>query len=184
MTVTQSGIHPIVIWVTGLSGSGKTTLCTALHGLLKPNMPNLVRLDGDEIREAFGEDIGHAEADRIRQIGRIQRISRILAVQNLAVLVAALYASPELLAWNRENLPGYFEVYLNADLALLRERDSKGLYRGAESGRITNVVGIDIAWQIPQHADLTLNAASGESPQRMAAIVLEAIQAKQGRLFP
>ncbi len=42
----------MVIWVTGMSSSGKTTLCNALWATLKPNMPQLVLLDGDAVRAA------------------------------------------------------------------------------------------------------------------------------------
>jgi len=165
----------MVIWVTGLSGSGKTTLCNALYALLKPRMPQLVKLDGDEIRAAFGDDLGHAEADRVRQIQRIQKISGMLAEQGLAVLVAALYAHPDLLAWNRANLPRYFEIYLKADLDFLRRRDSKGLYGKAELGVMRNVVGIDIPWHAPRQADLVIDAISAHAPKRLAAEVAEAI---------
>jgi adenylylsulfate kinase-like enzyme len=167
----------MVIWVTGLSGSGKTTLCTALYALLKPRMPQLVKLDGDEIRAAFGDDLGHGESDRVRQIQRIQRISGMLAGQGLVVLVAALYAHPDLLAWNRANLPGYFEIYLKADLDFLRRRDSKGLYGKAERGAISDVVGVDIPWRVPGGADLVIDAVSAQAPDRLAVDVVKAVPA-------
>jgi adenylylsulfate kinase-like enzyme len=178
----QQAIVGMVIWVTGLSGSGKTTLCAALYALLKPRVPHLVKLDGDEIRAAFGDDLGHAEKDRVRQIQRIQRISRMLAGQGLAVLVAALYAHPDLLAWNRSNLPGYFEIYLKADLAFLRQRDSKGLYGKAERGAITDVVGVDIPWHAPERPDRVIDAVSAGDPDRLALSVARSIPAMSGLL--
>jgi adenylylsulfate kinase len=164
-----------VIWVTGLSGCGKTTLCDALHALLKPRMPHLIKLDGDEVRAAFGNDLGYAESERKKQIGRIQRIAGMLADQGLVVLVAALYAHPDLLAWNRENLPRYFEVYLRADLEFLKQRDLKSLYLKGLRGEIENVVGIDIPWHAPQRADMVIDAAAAKAADLLALDLVRAI---------
>ena len=46
-----------VYFFTGLSGAGKTTLGGLFHQRLKAAKPNVVLLDGDEIRGAFGEDV-------------------------------------------------------------------------------------------------------------------------------
>ena len=164
-----------VIWVTGLSGCGKTTLCDALYALLKPRMPHLIKLDGDEIRAAFGNDLGYAESERTKQIGRIQRMAKMLADQGLVVLVAALYSHPDLLAWNRANLPRYFEVYLRADLDFLTKRDLKDLYQKSRRGEITDVVGVDIPWHAPQGADLVVDAAAQTPADRLAFDVVRAI---------
>jgi len=161
-----------VIWVSGLAASGKTTLCNALWLLLKPRVPELVLLDGDAIRAAFGNDLGYREEDRIVQIKRLQNVAKMLSDQGLIVLVAALYANPELLGWNRENLTEYFEVYLEASLDTLRRRDTKGLYVKAESGEIENVVGVDIVWQIPKCPDLIINTDNPASPQELARQVI------------
>jgi len=171
-----------VIWVTGLSGCGKTTLCDALHALLKPRMPQLIKLDGDEIRAAFGNDLGYAESERKKQIGRIQRMAKMLADQGLVVLVAALYSHPDLLAWNRANLPRYFEVYLRADVDFLATRDPKGLYRKSQRGEISDVVGVDIPWHAPQRADLVIDAAAQTPPDRLAFDVVRAIPDMTGML--
>ena len=165
----------MVIWLTGLSGSGKSSLCAALHAHLKPSRPALVRLDGDEIRAAFGSDLGFKEADRFRQIQRIQRIAKMLADQDMDVLVAALYAHPELLAWNRAHLPGYFEVYLKADVDFLAGRESKGLYARARRGEIADVVGVDIPWHAPVQPDLVIDAAVAPAPEALARRVLDAL---------
>jgi adenylyl-sulfate kinase len=164
----------MVIWTTGLSGAGKTTLAVALHDLLKPSLPQTVLIDGDTIREAFGKSLGFSEADRVTQITRVQRLAKILADQNLIVIVAALYSHSDLLNWNRKHLKGYFEVYLDASMELLHRRDQKGLYSMAASGKATEVVGIDIPWNAPAKPDLLLRADDEEPPHEMAVRVLAA----------
>ncbi|MBI4322967.1 MAG: adenylyl-sulfate kinase [Candidatus Omnitrophica bacterium] len=161
------------MWVTGLSGAGKTTLCRALYHLLKPQLPELILLDGDHIREAYGNDLGYSEAERMTQIKRVQRLARLLAEQGLVVLVAALYAHPELLTWNRQHLRGYVEIYLKASRALVQRRDSKGLY--AADGTVRHVVGLDIPWHEPTAPDLVVDADHAPAPEVLARDVVEAV---------
>lgn len=165
----------MVIWVTGLSGSGKSTLCSALFEILKPTRPQIVKLDGDEIRAVFGDNLGHSEADRIQQIGRIQRLAKLLTDQNLDVLVAALYANPQLLAWNRANFADYFEIYIEASIEFLTPRNPKNLYGRGLRGEIKDVVGLDIPWQAPTRPDLLLQAADAPGAIDLANSVIRKI---------
>lgn len=165
----------MVIWVSGVSGSGKTTLCNAIWRLLKERVPELVLLDGDAVRAAFGNDLGYREEDRIVQIKRLQNMAKMLSDQNLIVIVAAVYANPELLRWNRWNLSDYFELYLEASFKTVQRRDTKGLYAGAASGEITNVVGVDIPWHAPESPDLVINTDNGDGAEVLARRVIAAI---------
>ena len=165
----------MVIWITGISAAGKTTLCNALYELLKPSHPNLVSLDGDVIRNAMGGDLGYSEAERKIQIQRIQGLAEALARQDLIVLVAALYAHPDLLAWNREKIPGYFEVYIDAPLALVQKRDPKGLYAKAAVGELPDLVGVDIPWHVPENSDLIIDATKQEAPTLSARRVIASV---------
>ncbi|OAN45608.1 hypothetical protein A6A04_06845 [Paramagnetospirillum marisnigri] len=157
----------MVIWVTGLSAVGKTTLCQTVFGRLKPRLPELVSVDGDQVRALFGGDLGHGEADRVVQIKRIQSLAAMLDAQGLVVLVAALYAHPDLLAWNRANFSDYVEVYLEASVDTARSRDPRGLYSRYDAGQTRDVVGLDIPWRAPVSPDLVLDAASG-TPDSLA----------------
>jgi adenylylsulfate kinase-like enzyme len=165
----------LIIWITGLSGAGKTTLCEAISNVVKPCMPQLVTVDGDVIRDLFGNDLDYSEKSRVVQISRIQRVAKFLNSQKMVVLVAALYANPELLRWNRANLAPYFEVYLDAPLDLVRARDAKGIYARADRGEAGEVVGMDIRWQAPQAPDLRIDCTAGASPDHMARDVIAAV---------
>jgi len=165
----------MVIWVLGLSGAGKTTLCQAIFQLLKPQMPGMVVLDGDVVRQAFGQDLGHNEADRIRQFQRLQGMAKVLADQKFSVIVAAVYSNKALLDWNRKNLKGYFEVYVDASLETVKRRDSKGLYKAAEEEKIRDVVGIDIPFRAPSNPDVVVNANDQDTAQALASTLLKSL---------
>lgn len=153
----------MVVWLTGLSGAGKTTICRALFERAKERIPELVLLDGDALRDTISSDLGFSEADRAIQIGRVQRLASMLSSQDLVVLVAVVYAHPELLAWNRANIPEYFEVLVDTSLDEVQRRDAKGLYRRARARLVSNVVGVDIPWHRPENADLVITPVTHPS---------------------
>lgn len=165
----------MIIWITGLSGSGKTTLSREIAATLKPRLPHLVLVDGDEVRELFGDKLGHTESDRVTQIRRLQRLAAILDSQGLIVIVAALYSRDDLLTWNRENFSSYFEIYLDADLEIVRQRDPKKLYAKALRGEVTDVVGLDIPWHPPQKPNLTINPRDYDSVASIASAIINSI---------
>lgn len=165
----------MIIWITGLSGAGKTTLSDAIAVLVKPRLPEFVQVDGDVIRAMVGQEADYSEAARVQQIKRLQALAGYLSRQNMVVAVAALYAHPDLLAWNRANFRDYFEVYIDAPIDTVRARDVKGLYAKAARGEMKHVVGLDIPWHAPAHADLTIDARKGETPEASALRVARAV---------
>ena len=56
----------------------------------------------------------------------------------------------EIHIWNRANLPGYFEVWIEVDMATLQSRDARGLYSRAASQIAPDVAGIDLAYEKPK----------------------------------
>jgi adenylylsulfate kinase-like enzyme len=161
----------MVIWLTGLSGAGKTTLARAIQRRVAQFAP-VALLDGDAVRAAINDDLGYAEADRVVQIGRLGRLARLLADQGIVVVVAAVYSNPELIAWNRANLPGYLEVHVTAPLERLIADHTRDLYGRALRGEASNVVGIDIAWQPPTNPDLVVDRQRGEPADEVAARIV------------
>lgn len=149
----------MVIWITGISASGKTTLSRAIMKKFKTLVPEMCLVDGDEVRALFGNDLSYDEVGRTAQITRIQKFVNILDDQKLCVVVAALYAHPKLLEWNSENFSEYYEIYLNAPLSIVRERDPKGLYKQADAGQMECVVGLDVPWHEPVNPTLKIDVS-------------------------
>ena len=146
-----------VFWITGLSGAGKTTIGTALYYRLKVNHPNVVLLDGDALRDALdGDYIGYTTADRHSRALRYARICKLLADQNLIVICCTIAMFSDVRDWNRENIDGYVEVFLDVPKEVLVERDSKKLYSKFNSGKETNLVGFDLESDLPKNPDILI----------------------------
>ncbi|MGA2687406.1 MAG: adenylyl-sulfate kinase [Candidatus Korobacteraceae bacterium] len=145
-----------VFWITGLSGAGKTTLGRELSSRLRAAGRPVTFLDGDALRSVIAEDLGHTAEDRRRSAMRNARLCRLLAEQGVDVVCATISLFHEVQRWNRENIPGYREIYLRVPIDELQRRDSKGIYAGAQSGDTRNVVGLDLPAEAPEAPDLVL----------------------------
>ena len=149
--------HGSVIWITGLSGAGKTTLSKDLGNRLKKNGIPCILLDGDIIRSIFSEDKDERDYtydSRKRMAIKYSRLSLILASQGYCVITSVIGMFKEIYNWNKKNLPGYYEIFLDIPLFELKKRDPKGIYKKFESGKITNVAGLDLIIQKPKNPDM------------------------------
>lgn len=147
----------MVIWLIGLSGSGKTTIANKIVERLRQSNNKVVLLDGDLIRELFGNDVDHSIEGRRRNAERLSVLSKYLASQNIHVVAAVLSIFPEWRKWNRENILDYSEVYMRVSMDTLLRRDIKDLYAKALRGEITNVVGVDIPFPEPDKPELIID---------------------------
>lgn len=148
-----------VYFFTGLSGAGKTTIGGLFYQRLKKTKPNAVYLDGDEMRPAFGEDIGYTHEDRLRWAGRIFRVCQLLSNQGIDVICCSIAMFASVRQWNRENIPNYKEIYIKVKKETLMARNQKGLYTAGH-----NVVGVDLPFDEPKTPDLIVQNDGDESP--------------------
>jgi adenylylsulfate kinase-like enzyme len=146
-----------VFWITGLSGAGKSTVGRELWTRLRAAGRLVTFLDGDDLRAAIAEDLGHSAEDRRRSAMRNARLCRLLVEQGADVVCATISLFHEVQRWNRKNIPGYREIYLRVPIDELRRRDGKGIYAGAERGETTDVVGLDLTAEVPESPDLVLD---------------------------
>jgi adenylylsulfate kinase-like enzyme/phosphohistidine swiveling domain-containing protein len=146
-----------VFWITGLSGAGKTTVGRELSSRLRAAGHPVVFLDGDALRAVIAEDLGHSAGHRRRSAMRNARLCRLLSAQGADVVCATISLFHEVQHWNRENIPGYREIYLRVPIDELRRRDSKGIYAAAQRGDARDVVGLDVTAEAPETPDLVLD---------------------------
>lgn len=144
----------MIIWINGLSGSGKSTLADAVVDKLKAAGRCAVLLDGDVVRQTFGNDLEYDLLSRKIANTRISRLCALLDRQGFDVVCPVIANFPEIKEWCRQELSSFFEVYVKADLQTLRKRDPKGLYSKYDSGELSNMVGLDIPFVEPTQADL------------------------------
>jgi adenylylsulfate kinase-like enzyme len=147
----------MVVWIIGLSGAGKTTLANEVVSHVRRVQQNVILIDGDMVREVFGNDLGHTMEDRLTNAKRICQLGKLLDDQGIHVVCAILSLFPETREWNREHLKNYYEVFIDTPVQELVKRDSKGIYGRFSSGEISDVAGMDIEFPRPDNADLIIS---------------------------
>lgn len=161
---------PRAIWLTGLSSTGKSAVARELRALLLERGVAPVLLDGDRLREALPWEIGYRREERLGLARFYGRLARQFAEQGHVVICSTVSLFHEVQAWNREHIPGYFEVWLRAPADELRRRDGgKRVYAGARGA----VVGGEIAPEFPRTPDLTIDNHGATTPQAAARRILE-----------
>ncbi len=156
-----------VYWLTGLSGAGKTTIGRLWYEELKRSGEKVVLLDGDELRAVFGGGFGFTAEARLKLAMSYGRLCALLAEQGITVVCCTISMFRSVREWNRANIPGYFEVYIQASMETLRQRDQKGLY----SQNVENVAGVGLQVELPDTPDLILDNNGQRVPEEQVAIL-------------
>lgn len=165
-----------VIWITGLSGAGKTTVAKSLKQRLNLKRVAPVLLDGDSLRSIFENIDGLKDTfvryERIMLAYKYARLCKNLSDQGFTVIIATMCMFNEIYDWNRKNLTGYFEVYLNVPMSELKRRDPKNIYKNFNAGLIKNVAGLDLKVDQPTQADLVVDFKNGLTPSSVVDQIL------------
>jgi adenylylsulfate kinase len=115
------------------------------------------RLDGDNVRLGLNKDLGFDEKSRVENIRRIGEVLRVGAMSSHVLTflpkVSKLFADSACIAITAFISPyiadrqlarelhessglGFIEVFVDAPLSVVEERDPKGLYKAARAGAI------------------------------------------------
>jgi adenylylsulfate kinase-like enzyme len=168
-----------IYWFTGLAGAGKSTIAFLFFSRLRKIRPPAVFLDGDVLRRAIAEDLGYTRADRRKSAMRNARLCKLLSDQGFDVVCATISMFHECRRWLRRNAPGYREIYVRAPIAVLRERNKKGLY-GKRRSR-SQVAGIDFPVEEPQSPDVTIENDGRRKPERIVEGIFPLLTRKRTR---
>ena len=169
----------MVIWLVGLSGSGKTTLGREMARQWRAHAPNVVLLDGDEVRQVFAHDRGddaYTLEGRRLNAERIVALCEMLDRQGIHVVCCILSVFDDMRRANRTRFGRYFEIFMDATLEAVTARDVKGLYAAARRGEARNVVGVDLPFERPTLSDLVIDTSAAQAPD-VPALAAQALRA-------
>ncbi len=164
---------PVVLWFTGLSGSGKSSIARIVERKLNAIGHHTYMLDGDNIRHGLNSDLGFTQADRDENIRRVGEVAKLFVDAGLIVLCS--FISP----YRRERdfvrsivQEGEFiEIFVDTPLDECERRDTKGLYKRARAGEISDFTGISAPYEAPASPELHLKTLD-ESADKLADRVL------------
>lgn len=164
----------ITIWLTGLSASGKSTIACALEQTLLHQGRFAYRLDGDNVRFGLNKDLGFDEDSRVENIRRIGEVAKLFNDASCFTITA--FISPYRLdrktvreLHEKANL-GFVEVFVDAPLNIVEQRDPKGLYKKARAGEIKEFTGISAPYEPPENPEIHIKTGECDVTQAVKAI--------------
>ena len=143
-----------VIWLTGLSGAGKTTIALPLVEALRERGLKVERLDGDVVRQSLTRDLGFTKEDRDKNIERVTFVAKLLSRNGVACVCSFISPYQAVRDQVRRETTNFIEVFVDAPLEVVIDRDVKGLYKQALAGEIENFTGISDPFEAPANPDI------------------------------
>lgn len=160
-----------VLWLTGLSGSGKTTIAEILEGEILSRSLKVERLDGDIVRQGLTRDLGFSKEDRAKNIERVTFVAKLLSRNGVACICSFISPYQSVRDNVRSETTSFIEVYVDASLDAVVDRDVKGLYKKAIAGEIENFTGISDPYEAPVDPDIHIRT-DNQSPLESANEIL------------
>jgi adenylyl-sulfate kinase len=161
-----------VVWMTGLSGAGKTTIALILEEKLRERGLKVERLDGDVVRESLTRDLGFSAEDRAKNIERVTFVAKLLSRNGVGCLCSFISPYQQVRDHVRENTTNFLEVFIDAPLEVVIERDVKGMYKKAIAGEIPNFTGISDPFEAPEKPDIHVRTDQ-QTPEESAQVILD-----------
>jgi sulfate adenylyltransferase len=164
-----------VVFLTGLSGSGKSTIARALADELADSQARRVTLlDGDEVRHHLSRGLGFDRESRAANIDRIAWVASLVAAHGgiaVAAPIAPFAADRRAARAMAEAHGPFLLVHVSTPLAVCEARDRKGLYARARAGELPEFTGISSPYEVPDDADVTIDASVVDVPEAVRRIV-------------
>jgi adenylylsulfate kinase len=161
--------------MTGLPFSGKKQLAGMLAAELEHRGWKVEVLDGGKIRREYEAGLGYSKKEVTQNIKRIGFECRMLTQTGaaaVAVTISPFKAQRERL---RKEIGRFVEVHCHAPMAVLKKRDTKGLYAAAECGECVDVAGISAPYEAPDKPEVDFDSEK-ESFEEGLAKVLTTLQ--------
>lgn len=152
----QLGQRGFVLWFTGLSGSGKSTIANAVEQQLFESGYKTYTLDGDNIRQGINKGLTFTAEDRAENLRRIAEVAKLFVDSGqicLAAFVSPTRADRQIV----KDIIGekdFIEVFVDTPLEVCEQRDVKGLYAKARTGKIKNFTGISAPYEAPDNPEI------------------------------
>ena len=159
------------IWFTGLSGAGKSTISVILERLLRKRGHAVELLDGDVVRTHLSKGLGFSKEDRDTNIRRIGWVAEVLSRHGVITIAAAISPYRDVRDEVRGKIGRFIEVFCDAPMQTLIDRDIKGLYKKALAGEIKNFTGVDDPYEPPLTPEVRLSTDQ-QTPEIYAAQIV------------
>lgn len=140
-----------VIWLTGLSGAGKSTIARKLELQLFHAGIRTAILDGDNTRMTINRDLDFTTSGRRENIRRVAEMAKLFNDAGVVVITSFIspFADDRKMAKEIIGYEFFKEIFIDASLEVCIARDTKGLYKKAMNGELSDFTGISSPYEQP-----------------------------------
>lgn len=154
------------LWITGLHGSGKNELAFSLEKQLFEMGATVVLLDGSSVRSGLSKELDYSPADRAEHLRRVAEVCKILNDQGIVTICSFISPDREIREQVAQIIGNerFHLCYLEASMEFCRQNKAEFYHRE----NLKYVPGIDIDFDAPEQANLTLHATeNAKNPERL-----------------
>jgi len=158
----MNGHGSVILWFTGLSGAGKSSLAHAVEEELHQLNCRTFVFDGDNVRHGLCADLGFSAEDRVENIRRVGEMAKLFIEAGVIALTAFISPFQSDRARVRSLVPhgDFLEIYCHCPLEVCEQRDVKGLYQRARTGKIKDFTGISSPYEDPLDPELVVETGT------------------------
>ncbi len=167
------------IWLTGLPASGKTAVAEAIMRRLEELYEIKVQhLESDTLRKVLTPQPSYSATEREWFYDVIVYIGEMLTKNGINIIIDATGNRLAHREKARHSIGKFLEVYIRCPLKVCMDRDPKGIYGLAKSGKTTTVPGMQDVYEEPVSPDLIIDSDK-VSPETGAEHVIANIKGKR-----
>ena len=147
------------VWFTGLPSSGKTVMAEKLCEMLAEQGIEAVLFDSDDLRRVLTPRPVYTEEERDWFYEVIVYLAEHLTESGVNVIISATAPRRYYRASARLHIEKFAEVFVDCPETLCRLRDTKGLWKRADTGEIRTLPGAGILYEEPSLPEIRIAAA-------------------------
>jgi adenylylsulfate kinase len=146
-----------VIWLTGMKRAGKSTLAEHIADHLGAAGRKVELLDEDGDARVLLDGLGQSKEDHAKAAARLGFVANAVMRAGGVAVCAALSPYRDAREQLRKDARRFFEVFVDCSMEKLQARDPDGLYKRALAGELTQVPGVDVPYEPPARAEITVH---------------------------
>jgi adenylyl-sulfate kinase len=166
-----------IVWLTGMNRAGKSTLAGQVAARLSAVGRPAELLDEDGAARMFLEGLGASKDDHAKVAARLGFIAKAVMRAGGVAVCAALSPYREARDTLRKEARRFIEVFVDCGMEELQRRDAAGIYKKALAGELKDVPGVDVPYEPPTHAEVTVHTdqlSPADAAQRIYQAMVDA----------